>query len=82
MDGTAGVILTSTDFPGMVGQYSDETEWSPISPLAAHFLLATLNISFDESYLLAVHLSYLKFRGIKNIIGGYRFLHLDCDEAE
>lgn len=66
----------------MAGQYSDETEWSPTGPLAAHFLLATLNITSDGSCLLAAHLPYVQFRGIKNVIGGYRFLHLDCDEAE
>lgn len=66
----------------MIGQYSDETESSPTGPLAAHFLLTTLNISFDGSYLLGANLTDVQFRGVKNDIGGYGFLHLDCDEAE
>lgn len=66
----------------MIGQYSDETELSPTVPFAAHFLLATLNISFDGSYLMADNPPYVHFRRLKNAIGGYGFLHLDCDEAE
>lgn len=65
-----------------LSSFSDETESSPTGPLAAHFLLATLNISLDGSYLLAVNLPYVQFRGLKNVIGGYGFRHLDCDEAE